>query len=520
MKDNGRKLSLSGAMALVAGALTLLVLQDSPFAQTTARALLSDVGLPAVDQGLLPLSHRAEVRESHWRARTIDSSSSPGRFVPGRVIVKFKDGVASESARTSTLREVGATSTSRPSYADFEIVTIDPRADPEAVASALAARPDVEYAQASYRVHPYFRPNDELFSRQWNLIDLSMEQAWDINQGAASDIIIAVLDSGLAYQNVSFQFFAPAFRVNGLSYPALGLITVPFAAASDLASAGRIVAPRDFIYDDNAPVDLDGHGTHVAGTIGQLTNNGQGVAGMAFNVRLMPIKVIDGMWDNIFGAPFSGTDDVVARGIRYAVDNGARVINMSIGRDGPPAPVVAAAMQYAVSRGAFIAVAAGNDFESGNPVERIAELAADISGVVAVAATGRDRTRAFYSGVRSYVEIAAPGGNGRRGGQEAMVLQQTYDPDFTDTYLLPPNRYTAPRFDVLGFEYYQGTSMATPHVSGFAALLMTQGITNPAAIEAAIEQFATDLGTAGRDDEYGYGLINPRATLRGLGLAR
>ena len=103
------------------------------------------------------------------------------------------------------------------------------------------------------------------------------------------------------------------------------------------------------VWDDDNPVDLDGHGTHVAGTIGELTNNGMGLAGVAFNVKLMPVKVIDSDWDQIFGSPHEGTDDVVARGIRYAADNGAKVINMSIGRTGPPAPVIEDAIKYAVA---------------------------------------------------------------------------------------------------------------------------------------------------------------------------
>ena len=121
---------------------------------------------------------------------------------------------------------------------------------------------------------------------------------------------------------------------DGPLYPALGVVDVPFAAAPELGETGstRFVAPRDFIWDDELPVDLDGHGTHVAGTIGQLTNNGVGVAGMAYNVRIMPVKVIQGVWDDVFDSPNVGTDDVVARGIRYAADNGAKVINMSIGR--------------------------------------------------------------------------------------------------------------------------------------------------------------------------------------------
>jgi serine protease len=280
------------------------------------------------------------------------------------------------------------------------------------------------------------------------------------------------------------------------------------------------VAPRDFIWDTTTPFDLDGHGTHVAGTIGQLTNNSVGVAGMAFNVRIMPVKVIAGMWDAIFRSPQHGTDDVVARGIRYAVDNGAKVLNLSIGRFGPPAPALQQAIAYAVSRGAFVAVAAGNDFETGNRVERLAEFAPQIDGMVAVGAIGPDRQRAFYSNTGAYVELAAPGGNTRLGGSTGAILQQTFDFDLVETYLRGPARYGPPRFDTFTYEFLQGTSMAAPHVAGFAALLMQQGITAPAAIEAAMKRYATDLGAPRRDNEYGEGLINPRASLRGLGLAR
>jgi serine protease len=347
-----------------------------------------------------------------------------------------------------------------------------------------------------------------------------MERAWEINRGASPAITVAVLDSGVAYRGGIIRVATRAFTVNGAPFPSLGTIDVPVAAAPDLGGADRFVAPRNFIWGNDLPLDFDGHGTHVAGTIGQATDNGVGVAGMAGNVRIMPLKVISSDWDLIFGSDTVGTDDLVAQGIRYAVDNGAKVLNMSIGRGGPASPVLRDALQYATSRGAFVAVAAGNDFLNGNPTNRPADVAPEIDGVVSVGAVDRNRTRARYSNTGSYVEVAAPGGDQVRGGVPAGILQQTYDFDFVDTYLSGPANYRAPRFDVFTYQYFQGTSMAAPHVAGFAALLMQQGITSPAAVEAAMKRYATDLGAAGRDDEYGYGLINPRAALRGMGLAR
>jgi serine protease len=477
------------------------------------RTLISDVGLPGIDTGVRDADPPREPRPNSY-----DRSSLP--YLRGSIVVKFKPGTAIASQRAMLARS-GASTMETPPYSDFEIVTIDDTADPERAAQAFAAQPDVEYAQARYRMHPMFVPNDPLYSMQWNYPAIDMERAWDVNPGASSSVIVAVLDSGVAFRNAVLQRNIPAWTLpGGPTFPALGVTDIPFAAAPDLGGADRFVLPRDFIWNDTNPLDTDGHGTHVAGTIGQLTNNGIGVAGMAFNVRIMPVKVITSQWDDVLGSPFEGTDDVVARGVRYAVDNGARVLNMSIGRTGPPAPVVQDAIAYAVRNGAFVAVAAGNDFQAGNGLERLAEFAPQIQGMVAVGSIGRDRVRAYYSSTGPYIEIVAPGGNQRSGGTAGGILQQTYDFSVVDTYLNGVARYRAPRFDMFAYQFFQGTSMATPHVAGLAALLMQQGITNPAAIEAAIEQFATDLGPAGRDDQYGYGLINPRSSLRGLGLVK
>jgi serine protease len=308
----------------------------------------------------------------------------------------------------------------------------------------------------------------------------------------------------------------------GRRYPALGRLMIPYSAARQIVSADhpeRIVAPHDFIWDTDSPLDFDGHGTHVTGTIGQLTNDGIDTAGIAFNVKIMPVKTIATDWDFIFGALHFGTEDDVARATHYAVDNGARVLNMSIGGEGP-SPVMEDAIKYAVGKGAFVAIAAGNGFEDGNPAEAPADSAPRIKGAVAVGAIDPLKRRAFYSATGSYVELVAPGGSNRGFARDGFVFQQTFNFNFTDTFLLDPAQYRAPRFDVIGVFGYIGTSMATPHVAALAAMLMQQGITEPAAIEDALEKYAIDLGPAGRDDEYGFGLIDARNTLRGLGLAK
>jgi serine protease len=500
-----------------------------------SRFFVAHVGLPAVDVGLRTDEMHGPGQIHTLRRAAIQASLqqqqapvSGARYTPGRVLVKFLEGLPS-AARLSAMADVSrsAVMAARPSYADFDVVRIDPNEDAEVVARAFSDRPDVEYAQAAYRIHTMFVPNDPLYgSMQWNLPMLNLERAWDIQPQAGSTVTVAVLDSGMAFRNDTFAVNMRGFRDEfGRIYPALGPMTIPYSAAPQLVSASgasRVVAPRDFIWDDDEPFDFDGHGTHVSGTIGQLTNDSVGTAGVAFNVKLMPVKVIDGFWDFLFGSPNEGTDETVARGIRYAADNGAKIINMSIGRTGPPntAPAVESAIRHAVGRGAFIAIAAGNDFEDGNPLEVIAEIASRVPGAVSVAAVDRNRGHAFYSATASWIELAAPGGSSRGFGVAGAIFQQTFVSEFTDTFLQPPSQFRAPRFDVFRYAPFQGTSMAAPHVAGVAAMLMQQGITDPVAIEEALERTAVDLGAPGRDDTFGFGLVDARAALRGVGMAK
>jgi serine protease len=547
---------LSVPLALIALS-TVTILGQTP---TTPRRILSRIAPPPIERGISPdMSHAPGTRDMRRRESVRAASSivdrtggSGSRYRPGRVIVKFRAG-SSLASRASAMSAVRAAGTApRAASQDFDIVQIDPSADAETAARAFRARPEVEYAQAAYRVRPRFVPNDRFYPEQWNLPLINMETAWNIQPAAASTITVAVLDTGVAFTSATAQFHADAFSIDadknvgppggsGTSYPALGDLTLQFVAATELQPSTRFVAPFDFIWNDRLPLDLDGHGTHVSGTIGQLTNNatnglgdtahGGGTAGVAFNVRLMPVKVISSEWDDIFGSPNAGTDDVVANGIRYAADNGAKVINMSIGRDGPSgcgsnpnqdgcAPVIESAIRYAVSKGCFVAIAGGNGFDEGNKTEVLAEIAARVPGAVSVAAVDRNRGHASYSSTGSYIELAAPGGDFEGFDATGGILQQTLDFDLVDTFDRAPSLFGAPRFDSLAYFFVAGTSQATPHVSGVAAMLMQQGVTNPAAIEAALERFAQDLGPPGRDSTFGYGLIDAQATLRGLGLAK
>ena len=175
-------------------------------------------------------------------------------------------------------------------------------------------------------------------------------------------------------------------------------------------------------------------------------------------------------------------------------------------------------MRYAVGKGCFLAVAGGNEATEGNGVEVYAEIASRLQGAVSVAAVDPNRRRAYYSTTGTWLELAAPGGSDLVAN--GYVYQQTYDFSLVETYKLPVSQYRAPRFDAFAYIGVIGTSMATAHVSGLAALLMQQGLKSPAGIEAAMEKFATDLGVPGRDSEFGYGEISARNTLFGMGIAR
>ncbi len=495
-------------------------------------------------------SPRAQVLSPRFRLSSeraealVDASTRGLNYMPGEVLVRFKSLVSPAGRQRALLALRG-----QPALKDLDwhgpVAVVRDRTQPNApvLAQQLARQPEVAYAEPNYigRVEPLWLdrvgpdgtpagtaasalpPNDVDYpSYQWNFSLINMPGAWEIQPGGTPSVTVAVLDTGITTTSGprTFRLWTGADFED---------VVMPFAVNPDLAS-DRLVDARDFAFlEPSGPVlDMDGHGTHVGGTIGESTNNTTLLAGMAYNARIMPIKVCLGYWEimvaraqasipgfapgNAGGCLYSD----IADGIYYAADHGARVMNISIGGPGA-STALRDALTYAASKGVFTSISMGNDYQQGNTVSFPARYGQDIWGVMAVGAVGKTGDHAYYSSTGPHCEIAAPGGDGTIGGSPdfGYVWQSTLN--VVDQ--LPS--VVRPRFDRYEKVGYQGTSMAAPHVAGLAALLrsQSQGIA-PASLERIIRGTARDLGAAGKDDFYGYGLIQPRDALFGRGIRR
>ncbi len=365
------------------------------------------------------------------------SEDSKGKYVQDEIIVKFK----------------GDTE-------PFRVIKVSEGKVGEKMKEYLK-RVDVEYTEPNYIAHALMVPNDPYYKHQWHLDNsvyggIQTEEAWDISTGLG--VTVAVVDTGIR-------------------------------KGTDLANT-CFVAGYDYVNNDIDPIDDNGHGTHVAGTVAQSTNDFIGTAGIAFNSCLMPVKVLD--------KTGAGTYSNVALGIRYAADNGAKVINLSLGGSADSI-TIEDAVAYAYNKGVTVIVSAGND-GSATP----SYPAAYDDYVIAVGATRYDETLAYYSNYGPSLDLVAPGGDINvdqdNDGYGDGILQQTFT--------MKNKRIT------WGYYFFQGTSMAAPHVAGTAALLIAHGnATTPDDVRAALQETAEDLGTTGRDDTYGYGLVDAYAAL-------
>ncbi|MCP2728059.1 S8 family peptidase [Limnofasciculus baicalensis] len=277
---------------------------------------------------------------------------------------------------------------------------------------------ETEYIEPNYVYSAFYTPNDPDYTKQWNMHSINVETAWDETKG--SGMTVAVIDTGIS--------------------PVPDLETTKF------------VRGYDFVNDQIDALDDNGHGTHVAGTVAQSTNNGYGVTGVAYEASLMPLKVLSGSG--------SGTVSDIAESIKFAADNGADVINMSLGGGGV-SELMQEAINYAHSKGVVIIAAAGNSGQNS------ASYPARYPHVIGVSALDSVGEKAPYSNYGAGVDISAPGGS-----ESGKIVQETINPKTNESV----------------FAGFQGTSMASPHVAGVAALIKASGVTNPDDIETVLQQ--------------------------------
>jgi type VII secretion-associated serine protease mycosin len=371
--------------------------------------------------------------DGSWTPVTAGLTEDPGRLLPAEIstaepvsvvsTVLDEDGRPVVSVRRATDR------------AEAERLVRAGQQAPRAVAVEL---------DAPVRMMAVPGGTDPYRGNQWDFTKLNVAAAWQLSTGEG--VTVAVIDSGVQ-----------------ASHPDL---------------AGQVLPGIDLVTDTSGTsTDPNGHGTHVAGTIAARTGNGTGISAVAPHVQILPIRTLD--------AAGTGVMSDVATGIVYAADQGAQVINMSLGATAQVTSV-SNAISYARSKGVVVVAAAGNSRSTNSPT---LWPAAD-NGVVAVASTDENDVYSSFSNRGSYVDVAAPGGS---------ILS------------------TVPS---AGYAYYSGTSMAAPHVAAAAALVRAyRPLLTPDQVELALTSTATDLGTAGHDLDYGHGRINPAAALAAVAVS-
>jgi thermitase len=364
----------------------------------------------------------------------VRSQESADSFAPDEIMVKFKPQI-DESGIEDLNRFVGAKVKEKLLLPRLMTMRV-PAGKAQEFAKLFSQSHLVEYAEPNYVAHAFLVPNDPYFSKQWGMTKVNALQAWDISSGSAS-VKIAILDTGIDQDH------------------------------EDLA--GKIAGQKNFTNSFTLD-DKYGHGTHVAGIAAAVTNNNKGVAGLGYQTKLMNVKILD---DN-----GSGYYSWIINGIKWAADNGAKVINLSLGGSSG-SKALEDAINYAWVKGVVLACAAGN---AGNDKPN---YPAYYEKCLATAATNSNDQKASFSTYGSWVDVAAPG---------------------VDIFSTVPNQKSKVSKNK-NYDYLSGTSMATPHVAGLAALVWATSYgTSGSAVRDRIESTADSV--AGTGTYWSKGRIN------------
>ncbi|MGE5603115.1 MAG: S8 family peptidase [Nitrososphaerales archaeon] len=419
----------------------------------------------------LPLMPRPLPASGTEAPPPISSTGPRQEYRPGAVLVKFKPG--SVAIGRATAAATGLEVTQEIQGLGVLDVAV-PVGQEQAIVQQLSSRRDVDYAEVDYVASAQVEPNDPNYvsGTQWGLVKIGGAQAWEVTTGAP-DLIIALVDSGidLAHPDLASKLWKNTREVpnNGKDDDQNGCVDdvngCRYRASSGVSGDGNVA-------DDN------GHGTHVAGIAAAATNNGAGVAGVSWQSPVMAVKVLD--------ASGSGAYSDIAQGILYAANNGASVINLSLG-GAAASQTLCDAVSAAVAKGKVVVAAAGNADKG-----RTVLYPAMCPGALAVGATNAADQRAEFSIPGPRVDLAAPG---------VQIMSTWY---FTG-------------LGQSGYRSEQGTSQAAPFVSGTAALVWARWPSLTAeGIKARLLGTVVDVGTPGKDDATGWGRLDAAAAVGAL----
>ena len=448
---------------------------------------------PGLNRIRRPLALAASFAALAAIATPAAGASVPGGYAPSEIIVRYASATPPQ-ARAATARAAGGVESSVLAP-HTRLLHLAPGVSVSSALRRMRRRHDVVWAVPDYLARPSgtWIPNDtgsggapgDWQQLQWNFagpFGVNAPEAW---ANVAADgapggqgVIVAVLDTGVAYANRG-----------------------PFKRSPDF-SAHEFVQGYDFVARNPFPNDRNGHGTFVAGTIAEETDNHLGVTGLAFGARIMPVRVLDTQGE--------GEASTIAEGVRFAVHHGARVINLSLefspNITASDIPELIEALRYAHRKGVLVVAAAGNE---GHTAIAFPARAPD---VIAVGATTEHGCLAEYSNDGTGLTLVAPGG----GADADLPGDPNCHPE------LPPGRsifqetFTGSSVRRFGLPSgYEGTSMASPHVAATAALIIASGVLGrhptPAQITSRLRATARELGGGGDEHLYGAGLVNAGA---------